>query len=73
MAVPNVLGASRIDFHTPAGIRAPFARLATWLAAKRQAAQITFEMAKYSDRDLADMGLTRGDIPSIAAGTFGHR
>ena len=30
------------------------------------------ELSALSDRDLADIGIARSDIPAIAAGTFGE-
>ena len=41
-------------------------------AARRrgQVEQVTRELSAYSDRELADLGLSRADIPSVANGTF---
>ncbi len=44
--------------------------LRTWLANRHEAARITRELRSYSDNDLADLGLRRGDIPDVARGTF---
>ena len=43
-------------------------RLHAWLARRREAARITRELGTYSDHGLADLGLSRSDIPSIAHG-----
>lgn len=45
-------------------------RVGTWLGERRKVSQITRELGRYSDRDLADMGLTRGDIPAVARGAM---
>ncbi len=39
---------------------------------RQQAARIATELEAYSDRELAELGLCRGDIPAVARGTF-HR
>jgi uncharacterized protein YjiS (DUF1127 family) len=43
-------------------------RIGTWISERRRIARVTRELAYYSDRDLADMGLTRGEIPLVARG-----
>jgi uncharacterized protein YjiS (DUF1127 family) len=45
-------------------------RVRGWLARRREIARIEFELNTYSDRHLADLGLTRGDIPMVARGRF---
>ena len=52
--------------------RAPglFARIDAWRAKRRQAARIAFELNCYSERELADLGLTREDIVSVARGEY---
>lgn len=45
-------------------------RVRDWLARRREIARIEFELGTYSDRHLADLGLTRGDIPAVARGRF---
>ena len=50
------------------GLASGFSALRTWTAERRRIGQITRELNRYSDRDLSDMGLTRGDIPAVARG-----
>ncbi len=47
-----------------------FGRIGVWLAERRKIGRLTRELNRYSDRDLGDMGLTRGDIPAVARGRF---
>ena len=55
-------------------VSAPFNGLAeryrTWAARRQQVARTTLELQSYTDRQLADLGLTRSDIPQVARGTF---
>ncbi len=41
-----------------------------WRQNRKQVARVTFELNCYSDRELADLGLSRGDIRDVARGTF---
>ena len=41
-------------------------------AQRRKAARIARELHTYTDRELADLRLSRSDIPAIASGTFGR-
>ena len=41
-----------------------------WLGRRREIARIEFELNTYSERHLADLGLTRGDVPEVARGRF---
>lgn len=46
-----------------------------WQQAKSQhqeAARITHELSGYTDRELADLRLSRADIPDVAQGSFGR-
>ena len=45
-----------------------FARVATWNQRRKTIARVTRELNTYSDRQLADLGLSRGDIPDVARG-----
>ncbi len=45
-------------------------RLRDWIARRREIARIEFELNTYSDTNLADLGLTRGDIHDVARGRF---
>lgn len=39
-------------------------------AQRQQAARITRELQGYTDRQLADLGLSRADIPDVSRGMF---
>ena len=39
-------------------------------AQQRDVDRITLELQGYSDRQLADLGMSRADIPDVARGTF---
>ena len=39
-------------------------------AEREQIFRITHELERCSDRDLADLGLSRADIPDVARGTY---
>ena len=39
-------------------------------AEREQVFRITQELERHSDRDLADLGLSRADIPDVARGTY---
>jgi uncharacterized protein YjiS (DUF1127 family) len=67
------------DFRAPAlpwghAAKATVNRLARrwrdWAANRREIARITHELNLHTDRELADMGLTRGDIDAVARGRF---
>ncbi len=45
-------------------------RFRDWSGRRREIARVTFELNTYSDRHLADLGLTRADIPEVARGRF---
>ncbi len=59
-AVPAQLSLKDLAKHAVARLRA-----ARELNAER--ARVRFELAQYSDRDLADMGLSRADIEDLVA------
>lgn len=41
------------------------ARAATWVAERDHRQQVMLELRAYSDRELADIGLNRRDIPRV--------
>ncbi|MBN9508789.1 MAG: DUF1127 domain-containing protein [Alphaproteobacteria bacterium] len=45
-------------------------RIADWRERRRRRAQITRELLSYTDRELFDLGITRGDIPAVINGTY---
>lgn len=60
-----------ITFSPAKSAGASWLRLARALRACFEAGQqrrVARELARFSDRELADLGLTRGDIPAIARG-----
>lgn len=44
------------------------ARLTAWVSASIEARQTRRELSRLSDRELADIGLARGDIERVARG-----
>ncbi len=48
-------------------------RFNAWRAQRQRRAQITRELLSYTDRELFDLGITRGDIPAIINGTYRRR
>jgi uncharacterized protein YjiS (DUF1127 family) len=55
---------------TFSGTKFGFGRIGQWINERRRISRIARELNRYSDRDLADMGMTRGDIPAVARGVF---
>ncbi len=45
-------------------------RLQAFRAAMRERNRISRELSTYSDDELGELGLSRCDIPAVAAGTF---
>ena len=60
--------------HIIAGLAAPLVRavrgISDALARRREADRIYWELSHMSNRDLADIGVSRSDIRAIAEGTF---
>ena len=48
------------------------ARVAAWLRRRRQVATAIRELSWHSDRELADLGVSRGDIVALAEGRSRH-
>jgi uncharacterized protein YjiS (DUF1127 family) len=48
------------------GARRAFAKLAIWSAENRAYYNTVAELYALSDRDLADIGISRSDIPAVA-------
>jgi uncharacterized protein YjiS (DUF1127 family) len=51
-------------------LQARFAKLRSTRAARRQRARELGELYRLSNRELSDMGLSRSDLPAIAAGRY---
>jgi len=47
-----------------------YQRLRYWWSQRRALARQMEELFRSSDRELADMGLSRSDLPEIAKGTY---
>ncbi len=60
-----ILGASAREF----GV-ALAGRFAAWNERRRAIAQITRELNSYSAREIAELGLSHGDIADVARGRF---
>ena len=45
-------------------------RFLAWREKRRERARIARELLSYTDRELFDLGISRGDIPAILDGTF---
>ena len=45
-------------------------RVRRWSAQRNKAARLRVELESYSDRQLIDLGISRADIPAIAAGEW---
>jgi uncharacterized protein YjiS (DUF1127 family) len=57
---------------TPVGVTLGrvVARLDAWLFKRRERAQLTNTLAKMSERDLHDLGISRADFPAIIQGDY---
>jgi uncharacterized protein YjiS (DUF1127 family) len=65
-AAPSVFAPSRPANGRPSGLRAAFA----WLAGALRRQTVIEELGSLSDHELADIGLTRGDIPRVFDSAF---
>ncbi len=45
-------------------------RLRAWNARRNEAARVRVELDGYTDRQLIDLGISRSDIPAVAAGEW---
>jgi uncharacterized protein YjiS (DUF1127 family) len=52
------------------GIGAKLGRFASSLAARHRAATEIRQLYQFDDRELRDVGLSRGDFPAIVRGTY---
>jgi uncharacterized protein YjiS (DUF1127 family) len=52
------------------GIGANLGRFASSLAARHRAATEIRQLYQFDDRELRDVGLSRGDFPAIVRGTY---
>lgn len=73
-AFAPVASAQAIDFLGLTMAGSALKRLVAFVQAERAAAgerrRITRELGTYSNRELAELGLSRMDIPAIAAGNY---
>ena len=56
--------------HMLSGIGAQLGRFASRLAARHRAATEIRQLYQFDDRELRDMGLSRGDFPALIRGTY---
>ena len=56
--------------NTPAAAPSFLSRMTAAFKTRRQKAMTRRELSALSDRDLDDIGITRGDIDAIVRGTF---
>ena len=56
--------------HMLSGIGAQLGRFASRLAARHRAATEIRQLYQFDDRELRDVGLSRGDFPAIVRGTY---
>ena len=54
----------------PTSIRGFADRYRAWSARRRQVNRVTAELNSYTERQLADLGLCKSDIPAVARGEF---
>lgn len=55
----------------PASVFAPaFARLRSWSAERAERRRLERELQLHTDRDLAELGMSRSDIGDVVRGTF---
>jgi uncharacterized protein YjiS (DUF1127 family) len=52
------------------GLRSLTLRLQAYRDAARERGRIVRELSSYSDDELCELGLSRYDIPAVAAGTY---
>lgn len=50
-----------------------FAGIGAWYARRRAASAAFRELSELTDRELADLGIARADIPSVVKGKFVRR
>ncbi|HQT89238.1 MAG TPA: DUF1127 domain-containing protein [Acidiphilium sp.] len=65
-----IAAAFRENAHQAANL---FERGRNLLAQFRARRSVMLELSQLNDRELADIGLTRGDIPGVASDDFGRR
>ena len=70
----NIHAHAMASFGSPVGFGGLFRNASTQFAAFRsrsaERARIRRELESYSDRQLSDLGLSRLDIPAVAAGQY---
>ncbi len=56
--------------HAPSTLASLTSRFNAWRARRAEVARITVELSNYSERQLNDLGISRCDIPTVAAGQW---
>lgn len=62
---------TRTDTNLPMIVRDAMARVRTGLEVRRARSRLRWELNQYSNRELADMGMSRSDIDGIVARSHG--
>ena len=62
--------ANTVRTHAPLFDRSPLDGVVAWFTERHRRNAVLRELHQYTGRDLADLGITRGDLPAIAAGTY---
>jgi uncharacterized protein YjiS (DUF1127 family) len=74
VSMSNANAHALASFGTPVGVGGLLRNLGTLFAARRhqmaERARIRRELESYSDRELSDLGLGRGDIDAVASGLY---
>ena len=61
---------TQTGFDTVFSARGLTERYRRWADRRAQIARVSRELHSYTERQLADLGLCRSDIPDVARGTF---
>ncbi len=61
---------TRFGYQAPAGLTGLAHRFRLWRARRAEIGRITAELSAYTERQLADLGISRSDIPTIAASQY---
>jgi uncharacterized protein YjiS (DUF1127 family) len=56
--------------NAPMSLAGITSRYQAWRTRRAEIARITTELSSYSERQLCDLGISRSDIPTIAAGQW---
>ncbi|NPD67620.1 DUF1127 domain-containing protein [Lichenicola cladoniae] len=71
MAHTTTFTETRTDTNLPMIVRDAMARVRTSIDGRRARSRLRWELNQYSNRELADMGMSRSDIDGIVARSHG--